>query len=105
VYSRDDSPDEDVAPRYVLNALYPGNPGQVEKIMGQHAGTFAQANVDTSDTTGDSSGATVSSGTDLSGRSFEIDVEVNYNGRHQIRRTVILMTGDTTRPYLVEHWE
>ncbi|HEX4159791.1 MAG TPA: hypothetical protein VHY79_15100 [Rhizomicrobium sp.] len=105
VYSRNDSPDEDVAPRYVLNALYPGNPGQIDKIMGQHAGTFAQADVDTSDTTGDSSGATISSGTDLSGRSFEIDVEVNYNGRHQIRRTVILMTGDTTRPYLVEHWE
>jgi general secretion pathway protein K len=105
VYSRNDSPDEDVAPLYVLNALYPGNPGQVDKIMGQHAGTFAQANVDTSDTDDNSSGATISSGTDLSGRSFEIDVEVNYNGRHQIRRTVVLMTGDTTRPYLVEHWE
>jgi len=105
VYSRNDSPDEDVAPRYVLNALYPGNPGQVDKIMAAHAGTFAQANVDTSDTDGDSSGATISSGTDLSGRSFEIDVEANYNGRHMVRRTVVLMTGDSTKPYLVEHWE
>jgi general secretion pathway protein K len=105
VYSRNDSPDEDVAPRIVLNALYPGNPGQVDKIMTAHAGTFAQANVQTSDTTGDSSGATISSGTDLSGRSFEIDVEAQYNGRHMVRRTVVLMTGDSAKPYLVEHWE
>ena len=38
VYSRNDSPDEDVAPEFVLNALYPGNPGQVQKIMSQHNG-------------------------------------------------------------------
>jgi general secretion pathway protein K len=106
VYSRNDSPDEDVAPLYVLNALYPGNTGQVAKLMAQHAGTALQANSDTSDSDESSnSGATVSSGTDLSGRSFEIDVEVNYNGRHITRRTVVLMTGDTTKPYLVEHWE
>jgi general secretion pathway protein K len=105
VYSRNDTPDEDIAPRYVLNALYPGNPGQVDKIMAAHAGTFAQANVDTSDTDGDSSGATITSGTDLSGRSFEIDVEANYNGRHMVRRTVVVMTGDSAKPYLVEHWE
>jgi general secretion pathway protein K len=105
VYSRNDSPDEDVAPRYVLNALYPGNPGQVDKIMAAHAGTFAQADVQTSDTDGNSSGATITSGTDLSGRSFEIDVEANYSGRHQIRRTTVLMTGDNTKPFLVEHWE
>jgi general secretion pathway protein K len=105
VYSRNDSPDEDVAPRYVLNALYPGNPAQVDKIMAAHAGTTAQADVTTSDSDGDSSGATISSGTDLSGRAFEIDVEVNYNGRHMVRRTVVLMTGDTTKPYLIEHWE
>ena len=105
VYSRNDSPDEDVAPRSVLNALYPGNPGQVDSIMSQHAGVAGQANVDTSDSDGDSSGATVSSGTDLSGRAFEIDVEATYNGRHMVRRTVVLMTGDNTKPYLVEHWE
>jgi general secretion pathway protein K len=105
VYSRNDSPDEDVAPRYVLEALYPGNPAQVDKIMSAHAGTFAQANVQTSDTDGNSSGATISSGTDLSGRAFEIDVDANYNGRHTTRRTVVLMTGDSTKPILVEHWE
>ncbi len=105
VYSRNDSPDEDVAPRSVLTALYPGNPGQVGTIMAAHAGATAQANVQTSDTEGNSSGATISSGTDLSGRTFEIDVEVTYNGRHMIRRTVVLMTGDSTKPYLVEHWE
>ncbi|HEY3638151.1 MAG TPA: hypothetical protein VGK90_08350 [Rhizomicrobium sp.] len=105
VYSRNDSPDEDVAPRLVLNALYPGNPGQVAKIMSTHAGTFAQANVETSDTDGNSSGATISSGTDLSGRTFEIDVEATYNGRHMVRRTVVMMTGDGAQPYLVQHWE
>jgi general secretion pathway protein K len=110
VYSRNDSPDEDVAPRYVLNALYPGNPGQVDKIMTQHATTGAPAaNSDNSDNDSDSgssnTGATISTGTDLSGRSFEIDVDANYNGRHMVRRTVVLMTGDSVKPYLVEHWE
>jgi general secretion pathway protein K len=105
VYSRNDSPDEDVAPLGVLNALYPGNPGQVAKIMSGHSAPPGQADADSSDADGSNGGATISSGTDLSGRSFEIDVEVNYNGRHTIRRTVILMTGDNTKPYLVEHWE
>lgn len=105
VYSRNDSPDEDVAPRAVLAALYPGNPGQVDSIMAAHAGVAGQSSVQTSDTEGNSSGATISSGTDLSGRAFEIDVEANYNGRHMVRRTVVLMTGDNTKPYLVEHWE
>jgi general secretion pathway protein K len=105
VYSRNDSPDEDLAPRIVLNALYPGNPGQVDSIMAKHAGTFSQTDAQTSDTTGDSTGATVSSDSDLSGRSFEIDVEADYNGRHMVRRTVVLMTGDDTQPYLVQHWE
>jgi general secretion pathway protein K len=106
VYSRNDSPDEDVAPRYVLNAIYPGNPAQVDKIMAAHAGVGSQANVQTDDDSdSNGGGATISSGTDLSGRSFEIDVDANYNGRHMVRRTVVLMTGDTTKPFLVEHWE
>jgi general secretion pathway protein K len=105
VYSKDDSPDEDVAPRIVLNALHPGNPGQVDQILAQHAGTVAQSDVQTSGTTGNSSGATISAGTDLSGRAFEITVDAVYSGRHETRRTVVLMTGDSTNPYLVQHWE
>ena len=106
VYSRNDSPDEDVASRMVLNALYPGNPSQVDKIMAAHAASGTQTSTDNSDSDSDSdSGAIISPGTDLSGRAFEIDVEASYNGRHMVRRTVVLMTGDSTKPYLVEHWE
>jgi general secretion pathway protein K len=102
VYSRNDSPDEDVAPLSVLNALYPGNPGQVQKILSQHTGTL-QAGLQTGPKT--QSSATVESGTDLSGREFEIDVDATYMGRHQTRRVVVVMTGGGTRPYLVQHWE
>ena len=109
VYSRNDSPDEDVAPTIVLNALYPGNPGKVEQIMAQHAGTASGSSAQTSDSSSDSdsdsSGATVSPDDDLSGRSFEIDVDADLNGRHMVRRTVVLMTGDDSAPYLVQHWE
>lgn len=105
VYSGNDSPDEDLAPRIVLNALYPGNPGQVDKILAQHAGTFSQTNLQTSQNASGSSGATIAAGDDLSGRTFEIDVEATYRGRHETRRTVIMMTGDSTNPYLVRYWE
>jgi general secretion pathway protein K len=107
IYSRNDSPDEDVAPKVVLNALYPGNPGKVDQIMAQHAGNASGSSAQASDSSSDSdsSGATVSSDDDLSGRSFEIDVEADYSGRHMVRRTVVLMTGDDTAPYLVQHWE
>lgn len=106
VYSRNDSPDEDLAPRLVLNALYPGNPGQVEKILAAHAGPLSQSSLTSDDSDDDSaSGAYVTPDSDASGRSFEIDVAADYNGRHMVRRTVVLMTGDSTNPYLVEHWE
>ncbi|HEY3777217.1 MAG TPA: hypothetical protein VGL35_04095 [Rhizomicrobium sp.] len=106
VYSRDDSPDEDLAPRLVLNALYPGNPGQVEKIFSAHAVPLSQSSLKTDDDDdSDSSGAYVSGDADLSGRAFEIDVAADYKGRHTVRRTVVLMTGDSANPYLVEHWE
>lgn len=106
VYSRNDSPDEDLAPRLVLNALYPGNPAQVAKILSAHAGTLSQSSLNSDDSGDDSSsGAYVTPDSDASGRSFEIDVAAEYNGRHMVRRTVVLMTGDTTNPYLVEHWE
>lgn len=105
VYSRNDSPDEDLAPRIVLNALYPGNPGQIEKILAAHAGALSQSNLKTDDDDSDTNGAYVGSDSDISGRSFEIDVAADYNGRHEVRRTVVLMTGDTANPYLVEHWE
>lgn len=106
VYSRDDSPDEDLAPPLVLNALYPGNPGQVDKILAAHAGPLSQSNLKSDDSDDDSaSGAYVTPDSDASGRSFEIDVAADYNGRHMVRRAVVLMTGDSTNPYLVEHWE
>ncbi|MGH6889360.1 MAG: general secretion pathway protein GspK [Rhizomicrobium sp.] len=106
VYSRDDSPDEDLAPRLVLNALYPGNPGQVDKILAAHAGPLSQSDLNTDDSDDDSaSGAYVTPDDDASGRSFEIDVAADYKGRHVVRRTVVLMTGDSTNPYLVQHWE
>ena len=104
VYSRNDSPDEDVAPLVVLNALYPDNAGQVQKIMAQHSGTLAQVGLHTgqNDTQGS---AIVESGTDLGGRVFEIDVDATYRGRHETRRAVILLTGGGAKPYLVQHWE
>lgn len=106
VYSRDDSPDEDVAPRIVLNALYPGNSGQVDKVLAAHAGPLSQSDLNSDDSDDDSaSGAYVTPDSDASGRSFEIDVAADYKGRHMVRRTVVLMTGDTANPYLVEHWE
>src|SRR4029077_1114636 len=96
VYSRNDSPDEDVAPLMVLNALYPNNAGQVQKIVAQRSGT-PQAGLQTGDTNTQSS-AIITPGTDLSGKVFGIDVDATYRGRHQTRRVVILMTGDSTRP-------
>jgi general secretion pathway protein K len=102
VYSRNDSPDENLAPRIVLNALNPGNPGAVDKVMAQRAGAFSQTDLRASQT---ESSATVDPGSDLSGRSFEVDIDANYAGRHQTRRAVVVMTGDSMRPYLVEHWE
>jgi len=103
VYSQSDSPDENLAPRVVLNALYPGNPGQVEKLLSARAGTFSQTDLRTSQAA--STGATIAPGTDLAGRTFEVDVDATYQNRHQIRRAVVVMTGDSTRPYLVQHWE
>jgi general secretion pathway protein K len=105
VYSRNDSPDEDLAPRLVLNAIYPGNPGQVEKILSAHAGALSQSNLKSDDDDSDTSGAYITGDADVSGRSFEIDVAADYQGRHVVRRTVVLMTGDGGNPYLVEHWE
>ena len=105
VYSRSDSPDEDVAPLMVLNALYPGNPGQVQKIMSQHSGTLTQAGLQTGGAPNTQGSAIVSAGTDLSARVFEIDIDASYEGRHQTRRVVVLMTGGGTKPYLVQHWE
>ena len=102
VYSRNDSPDEDVAPQMVLNALYPGNSAQLQKIMAQHAGSV-QAGLGTAPNTQGS--AIIASGTDLSGRVFEIDVDATYMGRHETRRAVVLLTGGGTKPYLVQHWE
>ena len=102
VYSRNDTPDEDVAPQSVLNALYPGNPTQVQRIMSQHAGSV-QAGLQIAPKTQGS--AVIEAGTDLSGRVFEIDVDASYMRRHETRRVVVLMTGGGNTPYLVQHWE
>jgi general secretion pathway protein K len=102
VYSRNDSPDEDVAPQGVLNALYPGNSTQVQKIMAQHSGSV-QAGLQTAPKTQGS--AIIDSGTDLTGKVFEIDVDASYMQRHETRRVVVLMTGGGSKPYLVQHWE
>src|SRR5579862_6316310 len=102
VYSRNDSPDEDVAPLIVLNALYPGNQMQVQRIMSQHSGTV-QAGLGTAPKTQGS--AVVETSADLSGRVFEIDVDATYMNRHATRRVVVLMTGGGSKPYLVQHWE
>jgi general secretion pathway protein K len=104
VYSRSDSPDEDVAPEFVLNAVYPGNPGQVQKIMAQHGGGV-QAGLQTGASTNNQGSAIIASGTDLAGRIFEIDVDATWLGRHETRRVVALMTVGGTKPYLVQHWE
>jgi len=103
VYSRNDSPDENLAPRSVLAALNPGNPGQVDKVMAQRAGAFSQTDLHTGPNT--ASGATIATDSDLEGRSFEVDVEARYAGRHETRHAVVEMTGDTTRPYLVQAWD
>lgn len=102
VYSRNDSPDEDVAPEIVLNALYPGNSLQVQRIMAQHAGSV-QAGLGTAPKTQGS--AVIETGADLSGRVFEIDVDARYMNRHETRRVVVLMTAGGNKPYLVQHWE
>lgn len=103
VYSRNDSPDEDVAPLSVLNALYPGNPTQVQKLLAQHAGTV-QAGLGTAPKTDGS--ATIDPGTDMTGKVFEIDVDASYMQRHETRRVVVLMTADgSAPPYFVQHWE
>jgi len=102
VYSRNDSPDEDVASQLVLNALYPGNPAQVQKIMSQHSGGIQPGLQSQSNTQGS---AIIASGTDLNGRIFEIDVDATWHGRHETRRVVVLMTGGGAKPYLVQHWE
>jgi hypothetical protein len=103
VYSRNDSPDPNVAPRVVLAALNPGNPGQVDKIMAQRSGAFTQAGLSTTQAT--PGGATIAPGSDLGGRTFEIDVDATYARHHVTRRVVLVLTGDATRPYLVEAWE
>jgi len=102
VYSRNDSPDEDVAPQNVLNALYPGNSTQVQKIMAQHSGSV-QAGLHTAPKTQGS--AIIDSGSDLTSKVFEIDVDASYMQRHETRRVVVLMTGGGSKPYLVQHWE
>ncbi len=101
VYSKNDTPDPNVAPRLVLEALYPDDPGQVQKIMTQRAGSYfpGQNGANTSGL------AIVATGSDLSGRAFGITVAANYEGRHITRRAVVELTGDDARPYLVEEWE
>ena len=102
VYSRNDSPDEDVASPVVLNALYPGNSTQVQKLLSQHAGSVAAGLHTAPNTIGS---AFIEPGSDLTGRVFEIDVAATYMGRHETRRTVVLMTGGGAKPYLVQYWE
>ncbi|HEX3429901.1 MAG TPA: hypothetical protein VHT03_03365 [Rhizomicrobium sp.] len=102
VYSRNDSPDEDVAPLLVLNALYPGNSPQVQKLLAQHAGSV-QAGLGTAPNTQGT--AVLGAGDDLTGRVFEVDADATYRGRHETRRVVVVMTGGGAKPYLVQHWE
>jgi general secretion pathway protein K len=103
VYSRNDSPDPNLAPRSVLLALNPGDPGQVDKVMAERAGAFSSTSLRTSSET--AGAAIVSDGSDLSGRAFEVDVEADYGGYRAKRRVVVVMTGDGARPYIVQWWE
>jgi hypothetical protein len=69
--------------------------------MAQRAGTSSALGV-SKDAPGN---AILANGSDLGGQSFAIDIDAYYDGRHVTRRVVVVMTGDSDRPFLVEHWE
>lgn len=99
VYSHNDSPDPNVASRQVLEATYPDDPSQVQKLMSQRDGLSLGNGTTTP------SQALVATGSDMAGRAFGIVVDAHFAGRHLTRRAVVELTGDGMHPYLVENWE
>jgi general secretion pathway protein K len=88
VYSHRPAVDTETAPRIVLEAYYPDQPARVNDLLAQRTRTrsaFAQ-------------------GGGPAGRVVGISVEIASRGTVRRREAVLLLTGDTVRPYLTYMW-
>jgi general secretion pathway protein K len=100
VYSHLPMFDPTTAPREALLALYPGDPGQVDAILGARAAHSALASGD-----GPSYPAgIVNPSVSLAGRAFAISAQFDRKGRHFHRDAVVEMTGDSKESYFVLAW-
>lgn len=96
VYSKLASADSAVAPRAVLAALYPGDPGHVEQILRARDGDPNAAI-----RLGYAQGASLTAPT---GRAYRITAEIGIGARKFVRDAVVELTGDDKRPYFVLAW-
>ncbi len=92
VYNRRPTIDPAVAPREALLAYYGGNRETVERMMAARQANEA------------SSPAILDPSLSPSGRAFTITVALQSGMQHFERRTVVELTGDDRRPYLVLAW-
>jgi general secretion pathway protein K len=100
VYTHRPMFDPSTAPREALLALYPGDLGQVDAILGARAAHSALASG-----SGPSFPAgIVSPSISLAGRVFSVSAEFVRKGRHFRRDAVVEMTGDSAQPYFVLAW-
>ena len=97
VYSGRPELDPNLAPAEVLRALYAGDPEQV-------AQTLAAQNQGSSDNALGARPGVLSTAIPLSGRTFRISAELHVGPRRYVRDTVVLLTSDEARPYLVLAW-
>jgi general secretion pathway protein K len=101
VYSKNANADRNVAPREVLQALLPNDPGQVDKLLAQRAGQMPSGDSDDDDTPP----GTISTDESLAGHSFSVRIEALVAGHRSVRNTVIELTEDTDKPFLIQAWE
>lgn len=97
VYSGRPAFDTNVAPEAVLRALYLDRPDHVSRILAerQHGNGLA----------GRARGVVLSSALSAAGRTFSITAEARLGAKRFERKTVVLLTGDTKRPYLILAWQ
>jgi general secretion pathway protein K len=98
IYNHRPTFDAAFAPREALLALYPNDPGQIEKILRARDG-----DLNASMQIGFAQGASASP-TAPAGRAYSIAAETAIGSRTFRRTAVVELTGDGKRPYFVLAW-
>jgi general secretion pathway protein K len=97
VYSKRPMVDPSIATPEALLALYGGDQQKVDDALGLRNGSAAQP--------GESSASTgVADISSIAGRAFSLSATTSFEGHALTRSSVIELTGDTKRPYLVLAW-